>query len=229
MLRALGSPAVFLGLLVGFLLAATVQAHVAASAARVFGDRPAFRRAFGDRPSLRRLGDLRRVLDPFGAVAAALGGLGWGVTPDTPLRSRGRLAVALLAGPVAVAVLGVLALVGFVLVGGPASALPGTGPGSLLGDVEGPAGQLFLLGLGLELLGMAVLSLVPLPPLPGWRLLELASTGSVGWQRAREYLVEKNLGVLALLVLLILPLGGSTPLLLGIVDTAVGSLLDLAA
>lgn len=225
MLRALGSPAVFLGLLVGFLLAVTAQAYVAAAAAWVFGDRPAFRRAFGDR---RRTADLRRVLDPFGAVAAALGGLGWGVTPDMPLRSRGRLAIALLAGPLAVAALGALALVGFVLVGGPASALPGTGPGSVLGDLEGPVPQLFFLGMGLEMLGMAVLSLVPLPPLPGWRLLELASTGSVGWQRAREYLVEKNLGVLALLVLLILPLGGSTPLLLSIVDSAVGSLLDVA-
>jgi hypothetical protein len=35
--------------------------------------------------------------------------------------------------------------------------------------------------------------------------------------------------VLALLVLLVLPLGGSTPLLLNIVDTVVGSLLGLAA
>jgi hypothetical protein len=145
------------------------------------------------------------------------------------LRSRGRLAVALLAGPVAVLVLGVLALLGFVLVGGPASFLPGQGPSTLLSGVSGPAGQLFFLGLGLELIGMAVLALVPLPPLPGWRLLELASTGSVGWQRAREYLVDKNLGVLALLVLLILPLGGSTPLLLNIVDTVVGALLDLAS
>jgi hypothetical protein len=229
MLRALGSPAAFLGLLLGFLLAVFVQAQITAAIARALGDRPAFRRAFGDRSTARRVGDLRRVLDPFGAVAAALGGLGWGVTPDVPLRSRGRQALALLAGPVAVALLGVLALVGFVLVGGPSSALPDRGPGSLLGDVDGPAAQLFFLGLGLELLGMAVLALVPLPPLPGWRLLELASTGSVGWQRAREYLVEKNLGVLFLLVLLVLPLGGSTPLLLNIVDTVVGSLLDLAA
>jgi hypothetical protein len=228
-LRALGSPAAFAGLLLGFLIAVTVQAWVAAAAARVLGDRPAFRRAFGDRRSLRQFGDLRRVLDPFGAVAAALGGLGWGVVPDIPLRSRGRLALALLAGPVANAVLGVLALVGFVLVGGSRSVLPGRAPGDLLGNVDGPAGQLFFLALALELLGIAVLSLVPLPPLPGWRLLELASTGSVGWQRAREYLVEKNLGVLFLLVLLILPLGGSTPLLLNIVDTVVGSLLDLAA
>jgi hypothetical protein len=229
MLRALSHPLAFLGMLVGFLVAVPVQAYVQVSCARAFGDRPAFRRAFGDRLTRRRVGDLRRVLDPFGAVAAVLGGLGWGVTPDIQLRSRGRLAMALLAGPVAVFVLGVLAVFGFVLVGGPADFLPGRGPGSVLSGVDGPAAQLFFLGLAMELLGMAVLALVPLPPLPGWRLLELASTGSVGWQRAREYLVERNLGVLALLVLLILAIGGPTPLLLNIVDTVVGSVLDLAA
>ena len=87
----------------------------------------------GDRPAFRRLGGVRRVLDPFGAVAAALGGVGWGVTPDIPLRSRGRLALALLSGPVAVALAGMLALLGFILVGGPSSALPGTGPGPCCG------------------------------------------------------------------------------------------------
>jgi hypothetical protein len=218
MLRALGTPLAFLGLLLGFLLAVVIQAYVQASTARALGDRPAF----------RRLGGVRRVLDPFGAVAAALGGVGWGVTPDIPLRSRGRLALALLSGPVAVAAAGLLAVLGFVLAGGPTSALPGAGPGVVL-QGEGEAAPVFLLALALELLGMAALALVPLPPLPGWRLLELASTGSVGWQRAREHLVEKNLGVLALLVLLILPLGGSTPLLLDIVDTAVGSFLNLFA
>lgn len=217
MLRALGSPLAFLGLLVGFLLGLVVQAYTQALAARSLGDRAAF----------RRLGGVRRVLDPFGAVAAALAGPGWGVTPEIPLRSRGRLALALLAGPVAVALCGVASLAAFVLVGGERSALPGTGPGTVLGGVSGPPAQVFFFSLGLELLGLAVLALVPLPPLPGWRLLELASTGSISWQRAREYLVEKNLGVLALLVLLILPLGGSNPPLLRIIDTAVGSLLNL--
>ena len=219
MLRALGTPLAFVGLLLGFLLAVLIQAYVQAATARALGDRPAF----------RRLGGIRRVLDPFGAVAAALGGVGWGVTPDIPLRSRGRIALALLSGPVAVVAAGLLALLAFALVGGPAAALPGIGPSTVLRGIEGDAVPVFFLALGLELLGVAALALVPLPPLPGWRLLELASTGSIGWQRARDYLVEKNLGVLALLILLILPLGGSTPLLLGIVDTAVGSLLDLFA
>jgi hypothetical protein len=216
MLRALGSLPSFLGLLVGFLAAVVVQAYTQAGAARALGDRAAF----------RRLGGVRRVLDPFGAVAAALGGPGWGVTPEIPLRSRGRLAVALLAGPVAVGLLGMLAVIGYVLVGGVAAALPGAGPSNVIGGVELPVGQAFLVSLGLEALGMAVLALVPLPPLPGWRLLELASSGSLGWQRARHYLVDNNLGVLALLVLLILPLGGSHPLLITILDTAVGSLLS---
>lgn len=219
MLRALGTPLAFVGLLVGFLLAVLIQAYVQAATARALGDRPAF----------RRLGGIRRVLDPFGAVAAALGGVGWGVTPDIPLRSRGRIALALLSGPIAVVGAGLLALLAFVLVGGPTAALPGTGPGTVLQGIEGDAAPVFFLALALELLGMAALSLVPLPPLPGWRLLELASTGSIGWQRAREYLVEKNLGILALLILLILPLGSTTPLLLQIVDTAVGTFLDVFA
>jgi hypothetical protein len=216
MLRALGSPPSFLGLLVGFLAAVVAQAYAQAAVARLIGDRAA----------LRRLGGLRRALDPFGVVAAVLAGPGWGVTPELPLRSRGRLALALLAGPVAVALLGVLALAAYVAVGGAAEELPNAGPSDVIAGVRLPAAQAFFVSLGLEALGMAVLALVPLPPLPGWRLLELASTGSLGWQRARHYLVDSNLGVLALLVLLVLPLGGPHPLLINILDTAVGSLLS---
>jgi hypothetical protein len=216
MLRALGHPISFAGLLVGFLTAIVLQAEMQAAAAR----------GLGDRAALRRLGGLRGTLDPIGAVAAALGGLGWGVTPEMPLRSRGRLAVALLAGPLAVAALGAVVLVGYVAAGGSAASLAGAGPGSVIGGVELPAAQQFLVCWGLESLGLAVLALVPLPPLPGWRLLELASTGSPGWQRARHYLVDNNLGVLALLILLVLPLGGERPLLLAIVDGAVGSVLE---
>jgi hypothetical protein len=112
-----------------------------------------------------------------------------------------------------------------VAVGGSRPAVAGAGLSDVLGGVSLPAGQAFLVSAGLEALSMAVLALVPLPPLPGWRLLELASTGSLGWQRARHYLVDNNLGVLALLILLILPLGGSRPPLLIILDNVVGSLL----
>jgi hypothetical protein len=215
MLRALGSPSSFLGLIAGFLGALVVQAYAQAGTARLLGDRAA----------VRRLGDLRRVIDPFGAVAAALAGPGWGVTPEIPLRSRGRLAVALIAGPAAVALVGVLALFGYIAAGGYRPGLANAGITDVIGGVSLPAAQAFLVSLGLEMLSMAVLALVPLPPLPGWRLLELASTGSLGWQRARHYLVDNNLGLLALLILLILPLGGSHPPLLLILDSVVGPLL----
>jgi hypothetical protein len=215
MLRALGSPSSFAGLVVGFLVGLVASAYAQAGTARLLGDRAA----------IRRVGGLRRVLDPFGAVAAALGGPGWGVTPEIPLRSRGRLAVALLAGPVAVALLGALALVGYLLAGGNRLILAGIGITNALDGFDGPAAQVFFVSLALELMAMAVLALVPLPPLPGWRLLELASTGSLGWQRARHYLVDNNLGVLALLVLLIFPLGGSHPPLLLILDSVLGSVL----
>ena len=216
MLRALGSPPAFVGLVVGFLAAVAAQAYAQAAVARMLGDRAA----------VRRLGGFRRLLDPFGAVAGALAGPGWGVTPEIPLRSRGRLAVALLAGPVAVAIVGAAGIAGYVAAGGFRPGLAGVGPTSVLGDVNLPAGQAFLVSFGLEALSMAVLALVPLPPLPGWRLLELASTGSPGWQRARHYLVENNLGVLALLVLLILPLGGPHGPLIAILDTVIGSALS---
>jgi hypothetical protein len=226
MLRALGSPVSFLGLLAGFLIAVIVQAYAQAGVARLLGDRAA----------VRRIGGVRRLLDPFGAVAAVLAGPGWGVTPEIPLRSRGRIAVALLAGPVAllagpvaVAFVGGVALAGYVLAGGYRPALAGAGVSSVIDGVDLPAAQAFLVSLGLEALGMAVLALVPLPPLPGWRLLELASTGSLGWQRARHYLVDVNLGVLALLVLLILPLGGGHPPLIAILDNVLVSILSAVA
>src|SRR3712207_7472052 len=55
-------------------------------------------------------------------------------------------------------------------------------------------------------------SLVPLPPLEGGRLLFARAPRTHGWQQAELYLVEKNLGTVAVLVLLLLPLGGQQPL-----------------
>ncbi|HEY9392342.1 MAG TPA: hypothetical protein VIR27_21525 [Mycobacteriales bacterium] len=214
MLRALGHPISFLGLVVGFLAGIFVLYHAQALTARLLGDRMAAR---GGR-------DLRRTVDPFGAVAAAISVPGWGSLPETNLRSTGRRAVVLLMGPVAAAAVGLAALVGYRAVGGPHVVV---GPGDLLGGVPLPAGQTFLLCLGVESLGIAVLSLVPLPPLTGWRLLQLASSHSLGWQRARYWLEERNVGVVILLALLIFPLGRGVPLLVELVDAITRPLTDL--
>lgn len=200
----------------GFLVAVAVNGLAQAAAARALGD--------------RRAGyDLRRrpvnLLDPFGAVAAVLVGPGWGTTREMSLRRRGRRVVAQLAGPVATLLLGGIAVFGYLAAGGPRLLLSVVGPLNVIRGLPLPAGQAFLLAAGVEALAVGVLALVPLPPLTGWRVLMQFAGRSLGWQRARLYLEERNFGVLALLVLLILPIGVGGPLLLDFVDAIVRALI----
>jgi hypothetical protein len=131
-----------------------------------------------------------------------------GVTPDISLRS-GRLARA--AGGRAVAVL----VPGCWRRSGRASAVPRTlparrGPGTVLsGSTVRPKTLLFFARAGDGAARMAVLlALVPLPPLPGWRLLEVASPGvetAAGARvpgRAQQRVTPRCRAVL--------PIGGST-------------------
>ncbi len=85
-------------------------------------------------------------------------------------------------------------------------------------------GSLALLLGGASQVYLGTLNLVPLPPLDGGRLLLGLAPRSPGWQKADFYLVERNLGVVALLVLLLLPLGGSVPPLPALLDIVLGPL-----
>ena len=94
MLFALGQPVAFAGLLVAFLLALLLRAYAIRLTARSLG--------------LTHRGDpvaprLREDIDPFGAVAAAVGGAGWGRIIDVDEvprgHGRGRAALIFLAGP----------------------------------------------------------------------------------------------------------------------------------
>lgn len=207
MLRALGQPISFLGLLTGFLLGVVCHRLAQALVARSSGDP-------------------RRALDPFGAVAAAIAGTGWGHSVEMGgYRPDLRRVLGLLAGPLAVAALGVAALSALPLVGGTTGALGFLRPSQVIGGVGGAAGQVFLLCLGMQLLAVAALSLIPLPPLTGWAVLERLAPRSPGWDKARYWLVERNIGVVVLLALLLLPLGGGVPLLLVLVDLLSGLVL----
>ena len=64
--------------------------------------------------------------------------------------------------------------------------------------------------------------------LPGGRLLFGLSPRTVGWQKAEHHLVEQNIGLVALLVLLLLPLGGPQALLPAVLDHVVSPLVRLA-
>lgn len=227
MLYALRHPLALVALLAGFLVGVVAHGAAQAFVAGRLGER--FPGAVG-----RRRLDPRRHLDPFGAIAAGLAGPGWGATPELDrlrLRNPRRYALAVLAGPLANLLLAAIGVGGYLLAGGSGYVLDGpvVAPavrGSLL---AGSALQSALLLFGIENLAMALLSLVPLPPLDGGRVLFAVGPRSAGWQRAEYVLAEQNWGILAVLVLLVLPLAGALPPLLFLVDQLGSVLLHLVS
>jgi Zn-dependent protease len=206
-LYALGAPLSFVVLLLSFVVAVTLHGWAACWAADRAGDRRS-------RLEGRLRPDPRHHVDPFGAVAGLIAGIGW-ARPLEPLagrRRRGGLIATCLAGPAVNLVVGMAAMVGFGAVSGirlplaTAKLLQDGTPGLGAADTA-------LLLFGLMNLYVGVLSLVPLPPLNGGRLVFGLAPRTVGWQKAEYHLVEQNIGLGALLLLLIVPLGGPQALL----------------
>lgn len=222
MLYALATPVAFLGLLVGFALAVTLHGWAQSVAAGRLGDR-------SPRLAGRSRFDPRRHVDPFGAVAAALSGVGWGakVTLERRrFRSRGRWVVAVLAGPAAVIIAGALVLIGFAVSSGAGEVLHAVPTSDVLRGLPGlPMVETLLLSLGTALVAVGVLELVPLPPLDGGTLLFGLGPNKTGWRRAEYHLAEQNWGIGILLVLLVLPLAGRLPLLVFLIGLVIDPLL----
>lgn len=219
MLRALGDPVSLLVLVVSFVLAVTVHGWVQSLVASRTGDR---------RPQMegRTSPDPRRHVDPFGAVGAAIAGIGWAKPLDPPdgRRSKGALVAVLLSGAIANLVLGFAALAAFRLVGG---RVLGASTLQLQFGVSGDLLPKALLLFGLMNVFVGLLSLVPLPPLDGGRLLFALAPRTPGWQKAQYQLDERNIGIAVLLALLLIPLGGPQALLPLVLDTLAGPLVDL--
>lgn len=136
-------------------------------------------------------------LDPFGAVAAVLLGWGWGsaVPMDERWRARrGRLALALAAGPATYLLLTVLAALALAPIAASPTQLLTEFPGRFCAALAYTWGALF------------VVSLLPVPPLDGGRIVLALAPPSVGWQKARYQLEERNIGLIVALVVLLLPL-----------------------
>ena len=224
MLYALGHPASFLVLAVSFVVAITLHGWVQAVLADRMGDR---------RPRLARRTEFNPQVqvDPFGAVGALIGGLGWTHPVEWPnRRERARLVGVALVGPSANILLGLALLVLY-------RAVLGTGEAQNLAAFFGDQGAGYVLQHGVSLSGdvlgiavllagasqlyLGVLSLVPIPPLDGGRLLFALAPRTLGWQ---HYLVEQNIGIAVVLVLLVIPLGGRL-LLLQVLDSLLAPLL----
>jgi Zn-dependent protease len=221
-LYALGDPLSFVLLLGSFLVAITASGWLAAVAADRTGDRRP--RAEG-----RLRPDPRRHVDPFGAIAGLLAGFGWARPLEPPglRRRRGALLASCLAGPIGNLVLAAAALIGYRVVAGHAPVV-----GAVLlreGFPFGDTGERALLLFGLMNLYVGLLSLVPLPPLDGGRLLFGLAPRTRGWQQAEHYLVDQNIGLVAVLLLMLLPLGGTQPVLPAVLDDLARPLVRLVA
>jgi Zn-dependent protease len=208
-LFALGQPVAFAGLLVAFLLALILRAYAIRITARSLGLTPQ-----GEPVSPR----LREDIDPFGAVAAAIGGAGWGKTIDVDevprFCGRGRAAAVFAAGPLAALIVSQLLFLIFRYAYPQSFALALYRPSDVLrGQFDATFGAQFLLAVAVGLLGFGLLALIPIPPLDGFGLLWTAvRRPGRGMQGYRLWLDAKNLGVVILLACCFFPLG--YPLLL---------------
>lgn len=211
MLFALGQPVAFVGLVLGFLLALLLRAVAIRFTARTLG--LVHRRE----PVAPRV---REDVDPFGAVAASVGGMGWGRVIDVDevprTRGRGRAALVFAAGPLVTLLAAQLAFLAFTLI------YPGSldylRPSDVLrGQYTGDLGALLLLAVAVALLGFGLLALLPMPPLDGFGLLWSAQRRpGPGMQGYRLWFQEKNVGVVVLLVGCFFPL--SHPLIMLPID-----------
>ena len=211
MLYALGEPVAFVALVLSFLLALVLRAVAIRLTARSL-------RLADRRESVTPR--LREDIDPFGAVAAAIGGMGWGkmISVDEIPRHQGRgKAIAVFAaGPVVCVLAAQLLLLGYRLAY-PENVLSLIGPADVLLGVSLPVGEQVLLSFAVGLLSFGILALIPIPPLDGFGILYHAvRRPGKGLQWMRLWFEDKNIGVLVLLILGIFPFGA--PFLLQILD-----------
>jgi len=213
-LYSLGHPVAFAALVVSFLLGLVLRAVAVRLSARTLG--------MADRNE-SITPRLREDVDPFGAVAAAIGGMGWGKAlsvDDIPRwRGRGRAAVVFASGPVTCIVIAQVFLLATVLTY-PDGILAYANPSDILLAGYGSDvgyGEQVLLSLGVGLLTFGLLALIPIPPLDGFGILYSAlRRPGAGMQWMRLWFEQKNIGVVVLLALCLFPFGA--PFLLYILD-----------
>ena len=204
MLFLLRYPAAFLGVGLALLVAVLVHSLAQAATARAFGDRLPVANG-------RLNPDPRRHLDPFGVIVMLISAIGWNKpVPLQEPRFRGgrtRYLLAILAGPVANLLLAVVALVALRAVAVPV--LPSVDP---LDPAPYAFAEVLLFELAAVNAAVGVLTLLPIPPLDGARILWLYAPQTPGWRNARYHLEERNIGI-AICVLLSLPLFAGSGLL----------------
>jgi Zn-dependent protease len=195
----LAQPAVLVGIILALIIGVFAHDSAQVLAARLARDPTPLRGG-----ALTR--SIRQRLSPFSAVAMLIAGDGW-VEPirmnDVWRRRRFHVTAAILAGPLAYLILAFLALLGY------KASIHSLviNDGSRLVEVRDDGGFLAVMAgsLAVTFASMFILSLIPVPPTDGGRILFLLGPQSQGWKNAQYNLIEKNYGVLILLLIVLLP------------------------
>jgi hypothetical protein len=202
MLFVLDKPALLLGIIAALYIGVVAGGAATVLTARALGD------PMGQRSGFISLNPAKHV-QIYSAVSMVLAGYGW--AEQVPLNDRWRarrfhVCAAVLARPVVYALLslGATAAAGAtkasVYVVGLAR-IPETLSGSGI-----PFATQLLLQMALVFASLCVISLIPLPPTDLGRVIFTLGGTSIGWQKARYQLEERNLGLAIVLGLLLLPI-----------------------
>jgi hypothetical protein len=199
-LQVLDHPATLLGLLLAFVVGVYLGTAAQVLTARALGD-PMPVRAGWLNPSPKR------QVSIFSAIAVVLVGWGWAEQPPMNDRWRARrfhVVTAILVRPIVYALLSLAALAGVRAV--TSSAGVDAGGRNIDVTVGGGFGSELLFAAALGFAALCVIALIPCPPTDLGRVIFTLGGQSMGWQKARYQLEERNFGVGIVLGLLLLPL-----------------------
>ncbi|HEX3900845.1 MAG TPA: hypothetical protein VHW74_16960 [Mycobacteriales bacterium] len=216
MLYALRQPGILLGLALGF----AVSMLALSAATRLLNRKTRYPRPFWDPQSW---------LDPYGVVAALLGGTGWAPKPEAR-RGFGRtqhrqLWLITLVSVLVPGIVGAVAIAGYAALIGHGALAIMQSYSVLHGDdfakfIAPTIGEKILLGIGIESLTIAVLALFPIPPLPMGVAAWTVFPRTPGARQLAYRLLEEYWGIVVLLVLFVIPFSNQGPLLL-FADTSI--------
>jgi len=183
-LRYLAHPTQLLGVVIAVVVGLLGHNLAQVYAARALGNAEPIRQGYGTPKP-------QRHLEALGIVAALLAYHGWSFSAPVPIearfrRQRPRATISLLSGPAFLLLLTFGAVV-------------------LLRTLnQGRVGE-GAAAAAVTSAGLLVMSLLPIPPLTGGRVLFLYAPTSPSWQRARYQLGETQTGALIALAILLLP------------------------
>jgi hypothetical protein len=208
MLFVLDKPALLLGIIAALYIGVVVGGAATVLTARALGD------PMGQRSGFLSLNPAKHV-QIYSAVCMVLAGYGWAET--VPLNDRWRarrfhVCAAVLARPVVYALLSLGALAGAkainVLYAVGVDRIPEAAAGTLnaSGSIHHSFAAELLVQMAVVFAALCVIALIPLPPTDLGRVIFTLGGTSMGWQKARYQLEERNLGLAIVLALLLLPI-----------------------